>query len=1421
MVVLAYLNTTAGECRARPDRKAWRADGSNDRPVRSSFIALLALIGACCLSPPTLAEVMLNTGQYTETTVDLQVKVLGGYVRALRTLVGSKWYFNRAWGPLEIEEDSTDPIKYAIRSISRGGRRYGGGGSFLGMTTFYLNSRQWISVHPGGGYVWRDIDGNWIAYDEHGRVNEYGDKNNVKVSIRYDNEGRRSGVFDHHGRQVLWYEYDEASHIAAVRDLANRRVQYHYTGDLLTSITDVMGNAWRYTYDHNGRLQEKIDPEGRVTKLGHNVGGMVAADSDWAGTQTSYAYTSDSADGSFYVRTITNGGRTDEYWYDSDAVLIRHDLNGSTIQRVERERLGGETNAQPPYRQGPSTGGGSGGSTGGAVWTSPQKPKFFPERRTITDRYGNRMVVAFDEWQNLTHIAYPDGSSENRTYKPGTSLLTSHTNERRVVTTFEYDSRGNMARITEALGSDAERSVAFSYDSYGQVVDVWRSAKGGADTTHYLLSYDESGNLAAVVDPGSHKYTFRHDVTGQTVLTRGPTGATWMVVYGVDGKVREAVDPLGNSRKVEYDKSGLVIRYTDALGAVWSLAYDFSSRTIVRRNPLGHDATLSFSEDGREWRFVDEGGRVRSVRMDAEGRPERLQGDDGRELSYEYGTWVGDGGKAGSGRRVIVRSGSETRELSYDSRGRLARDAVFALGVVRVQTYTRDPRGNIEKHQDWGGRIVEATYDALDRVATLMRPAAGIVTLSYDGDDNIVRVHDGNSREYVFGYDRQGNMVHVTWPDKKKWILEYDEEGQLKTVYAPSGRRSVYVRDLNGRTRQRLHYRGVGESEPERRFLFEYDANGRLTAYGGGNAWQRYERDLNGRITLARTEFEGIAFSRTQQYDRSGRKVAVTDVDGETYRYTYDDRGRLVSVKFQEGGSIGLSYDELNRLEVLRYPGGTTRTYGYDGLSQISELTVRDGAGTVLHQVRYTYDAAGNVVSAVGKEGEESYEYDSADRIIGEHTRSGVLRYAYDSVGNRTKLQQDGVESTWAYSAANELRQAGQWSYVYDLDGRVVERRGGDADVALVYDAVGALQEVRSGNGGVVAAYETDALGQRVSKEVEGRRTLFVYADEGLVAEYDVGTARFSTFGVWPGSGWGGGALFARDSQGYVFRQVDRSGRPYMALDASGKVTWEGRHGAFGNRQVVREEIDERFAFPGQYMDEETGFYYNGARYYEPETGRYLSPDPKGLPGMWSQYAYALGNPLRWQDPYGLEPSVGGGGMRQCQDYCVDVSDGTVTMDGSVQSFVDALGEFLDDGRPPRNPNPLDVCADLWRWVQVHGAIDTTMACAVGLLQVPTSPRDVLLWVTQEAIRKLTGLEVPFSKEDIIKAAIDYIGRPANRRRLDELTRELEKRCRWYMDMLQDAERRAKAFSEKRFYQRFVTPGRGLFGDIGGATSRD
>nr|WP_321882673.1 RHS repeat-associated core domain-containing protein [Paraburkholderia bannensis] len=49
--------------------------------------------------------------------------------------------------------------------------------------------------------------------------------------------------------------------------------------------------------------------------------------------------------------------------------------------------------------------------------------------------------------------------------------------------------------------------------------------------------------------------------------------------------------------------------------------------------------------------------------------------------------------------------------------------------------------------------------------------------------------------------------------------------------------------------------------------------------------------------------------------------------------------------------------------------------------------------------------------------------------------------------------------------------------------------------------------------------------------------------------------------------------------------------------------------------------------------------HYNRHRYYDPDSGRFISKDPIGLAGGVNAYRYAP-NPVQWVDPLGLTPTT-------------------------------------------------------------------------------------------------------------------------------------------------------------------------------------
>ncbi len=108
-------------------------------------------------------------------------------------------------------------------------------------------------------------------------------------------------------------------------------------------------------------------------------------------------------------------------------------------------------------------------------------------------------------------------------------------------------------------------------------------------------------------------------------------------------------------------------------------------------------------------------------------------------------------------------------------------------------------------------------------------------------------------------------------------------------------------------------------------------------------------------------------------------------------------------------------------------------------------------------------------------------------------------------------------------------------------------------------------------------------------------------------------------------------------NQTNVFYYInDHIGTPIKVLDHEGTIVWDADYKPFGSADVTINTFGNNFRFQGQYFDTETGLHYNYHRYYDPQLGRYITPDPIGLDGGINLFAYVGNNPVNWVDPLGL-----------------------------------------------------------------------------------------------------------------------------------------------------------------------------------------
>lgn len=113
----------------------------------------------------------------------------------------------------------------------------------------------------------------------------------------------------------------------------------------------------------------------------------------------------------------------------------------------------------------------------------------------------------------------------------------------------------------------------------------------------------------------------------------------------------------------------------------------------------------------------------------------------------------------------------------------------------------------------------------------------------------------------------------------------------------------------------------------------------------------------------------------------------------------------------------------------------------------------------------------------------------------------------------------------------------------------------------------------------------------------------------------------------------------------FYYYHTDQIGTPRELTSQKGKIVWQAHYKAWGKIAKLGPEgsqsVWQPLRFQGQYYDEESGLHYNHHRYYDPDVGRFITPDPIGLAGGENIYQYAP-NPTGWIDPLGLMNNPGG-----------------------------------------------------------------------------------------------------------------------------------------------------------------------------------
>jgi RHS repeat-associated protein len=332
-------------------------------------------------------------------------------------------------------------------------------------------------------------------------------------------------------------------------------------------------------------------------------------------------------------------------------------------------------------------------------------------------------------------------------------------------------------------------------------------------------------------------------------------------------------------------------------------------------------------------------------------------------------------------------------------------------------------------------------------------------------------------------------------------------------------------------------------------------------------------------------------------------------------------------------GTFGFGYDALSRRTSLTRPNGVNTSYSYDNLSRLVSVLHQRG-GSTIDGAAYTVDNVGNRMSRTPQPtgSTSNYAYDAIYQLTGVVQGSTTTEsYSYDFVGNR--LNSLGMPS-YAYNSSNELTSSSNATYGYDANGNTVTRNDSSGITTFAWDYENRLTNVTLPGSGGTVTFKYDPLGRRIYKSSPSAASIFAYDGDNLIEETNATGAVVTRYSQGQSIDE---PLAEFRSGGTSYYEADGLGSVTSLSSSTGAVANTYTYDSFGQLTASTGTLSSPFRYTGREFDTETSLYYYRARYYDSQTGRFLSEDPIGsVFGDSNLYPYVGNDPLDRVDPLGL-----------------------------------------------------------------------------------------------------------------------------------------------------------------------------------------
>jgi RHS repeat-associated protein len=815
----------------------------------------------------------------------------------------------------------------------------------------------------------------------------------------------------------------------------------------------------------------------------------------------------------------------------------------------------------------------------------------------IVGFYGQRTLLALDEYGYLAKIADPNGRATTMTYTPD-GLLKTFQDPNGHQSRMSYDELGRLTKDEDAAGgfSQIQRTTS------GIVTWVDLTTAMGS-RTRYQTDREFQGASRRVNTLPDGTISTQVINSDDSSTTSTSDGTQFYLVQGPDPRfgmmapvpsTSKTTMPSGLSLTINTTRSAVLKNTNDPQSLKLTETSTINSRTHTSTYDMPTRTSLSTSPTGRQ----------SSSTIDAQGRVTRQQ-----------------------------IAGLDPVDFSYDARGRLSSVTHGSGAEQRITSFTYNANGYLEEVTDALNRVVRFDYDDAGRVKNQWLPDGRLITNTYDAGGNLISITPpsrpahgfshtpvdlvsvytppnigagANLTTYQYNLDRQPTLLNR--PDGQTISFNYDTGGRLSTIATPSGQ-----------------------------YTYSYDTKGRvagLSAPGGQTLGYSYD----GSLPLSTTWSGAFNASVSRTFDNN-LWVRSQSVNGSNaVSFTYDNDSLLTSA-----GSLSLARDPQNGLLTGTTLGSITDSWTYSSFGEPTGYSATT-SGAATYSVSYTRDKLGRITdkseTMAGTTVPWHYAYDDTGKLT-DVQQNGALasHYEYDANGNRTRAQYPllAADVSATYDDQDRMLTYGPNTYSYTANGELASKTNAGGTTTYNYDVLGNLRSVTL-PGGTAIEYVVDAQNRRIGKKVNGALTQgFAYDGQlQIVAELDGSGNVISRF-VY---GDRGNVPSYMIKGGITYRIIaDQLGSPRLVVNsANGAVAQRIDYDEFGNILADTNPGFQPFAFAGGLNDQLTRLIHFGARDYDPEAGRWTAKDPISFAGGDTNlYGYALNDPINVTDINGMD----------------------------------------------------------------------------------------------------------------------------------------------------------------------------------------